>query len=82
MLQLSPPRALPLQVMNCDGGCINGEGQPESDVSLLGCCTSPGAAGCALAVLPVVLHGSAILPRGLLSKCSRPSRPSGIPGRS
>ncbi len=21
------------QVMNCDGGCINGEGQPESDVS-------------------------------------------------
>lgn len=29
------PRALPLQVMNCDGGCINGEGQPESDVSLV-----------------------------------------------
>lgn len=35
MLQLSPPRALPLQVMNCDGGCINGEGQPESDVSMV-----------------------------------------------
>ena len=25
-----------MQVMNCDGGCINGEGQPESDVSFKG----------------------------------------------